>query len=199
MPAPAVEITDIRRAVDRYNRGERPWRQTLNRVDWYLIFDGELYPLKYTYALAVDEPPATYSTNQVQSAMKHLGLTFHSLKAESENSESFFKRVEVARKNPIARRKRLRTALAEPKSRYVTSLAFVRNPDVVAEVLERANGYCEACGSKAPFLRASDGTPYLEVHHKIMLAHAGPDTVENAEALCPNCHRRKHFGLIVGD
>ena len=40
-----------------------------------------------------------------------------------------------------------------------------------------------------------DGTPYLEVHHKIPLAKDGEDTIENAEALCPNCHREKHFGI----
>jgi 5-methylcytosine-specific restriction protein A len=28
----------------------------------------------------------------------------------------------------------------------------------------------------------------------VMLAEGGEDTVENALALCPNCHRRLHFG-----
>lgn len=37
-------------------------------------------------------------------------------------------------------------------------------------------------------------SPYLEVHHIIFLAQGGDDTVDNAEALCPNCHRRKHYG-----
>lgn len=74
------------------------------------------------------------------------------------------------------------------------STGFIRNPDVIAEVLERANGICEECGNKAPFLKALDGTPYLEVHHKIRLADGGEDTVDNAVAVCPNCHRRVHFG-----
>uniref|UniRef100_UPI003D06D395 HNH endonuclease n=1 Tax=Alcaligenes faecalis TaxID=511 RepID=UPI003D06D395 len=64
----------------------------------------------------------------------------------------------------------------------------------MAEVLERASGSCEACKEPAPFKRKSDGTPYLEVHHRIQLAHGGEDTVENAIALCPNCHRKAHFG-----
>jgi 5-methylcytosine-specific restriction protein A len=29
------------------------------------------------------------------------------------------------------------------------------------------------------------------------LASDGDDTVENAVALCPNCHRRAHFGPPV--
>ena len=37
-----------------------------------------------------------------------------------------------------------------------------------------------------------DGTHYLEVHHIDQLAKGGADTVENAVALCPNCHRKMH-------
>jgi 5-methylcytosine-specific restriction protein A len=57
----------------------------------------------------------------------------------------------------------------------------------------RAKGLCEACGCKAPFIRISDGTPYLEIHHIEPLADGGDDTVKNATALCPNCHRRAHY------
>lgn len=93
-----------------------------------------------------------------------------------------------------ARKARLESAPKNPEPIQVISRAFRRNADVIAEVLFRANGSCEGCHSKAPFLRASDESPYLEVHHRIMLAHGGEDTVENAFALCPNCHRQTHFG-----
>jgi 5-methylcytosine-specific restriction enzyme A len=92
------------------------------------------------------------------------------------------------------RRKRLKTAPKVPKTIVVTAKVFVRNPDVVAEVLVRANGICERCKNPAPFLRAKDGLPYLEVHHKIQLARGGDDTVDNAWGLCPNCHREVHHG-----
>lgn len=82
----------------------------------------------------------------------------------------------------------------KPISRNVTARVFDRSPAVVAEVLRMANGKCDACGENAPFKRAKDGSPYLEVHHKKLLSEDGEDTVENAEALCPNCHRKKHFG-----
>jgi 5-methylcytosine-specific restriction enzyme A len=93
------------------------------------------------------------------------------------------------------RRKRLKTAPKIPKTIVVTAEVFVRNPDVVAEVLIRANGICERCKNPAPFLRAKNGLPYLEVHHKIQLAHGGDDTVNNAWGLCPNCHRELHHGM----
>lgn len=81
-----------------------------------------------------------------------------------------------------------------PNSYNTTIKLYHRNPDVIAEVLIKANGICEKCGKEAPFKRASDGTPYLEVHHIKRLADGGEDTVENAMAVCPNCHREFHFG-----
>jgi 5-methylcytosine-specific restriction endonuclease McrA len=89
---------------------------------------------------------------------------------------------------------RLAAAPKKPAEVQVVSRAFRRNPDVIVEVLNRAAGRCELCNAPAPFLRLSDGSPYLEVHHKITLAAGGDDTVDNAYALCPNCHRHEHFG-----
>ncbi len=94
-----------------------------------------------------------------------------------------------------ARRERLKVAPAKPETRVVTTTVFVRNPDVVAEVLYQAKGCCQRCKKPAPFQRISDGTPYLEVHHKLPLALDGEDNVGNAIALCPNCHREMHFGM----
>ena len=96
--------------------------------------------------------------------------------------------------DPDRRRSRLADAPRIPRRVITQHTDFVRNPDVIADVLERALGICERCGNKAPFTRKSDGTPYLEVHHKIMLAEGGEDTVQNAVALCPNCHRMAHYG-----
>ena len=92
------------------------------------------------------------------------------------------------------RRRRLAKAPRRPEQRQTTATVFIRNPVVVAEVLHRAKGKCEACREPAPFMRKSDKTPYLEVHHKKRLIDGGHDTVENAIALCPNCHRKAHFG-----
>ena len=92
------------------------------------------------------------------------------------------------------RQSRLANAPKKPKTTTVIVEAYVRNPDVIVEVLERANGICEGCQNPAPFKRRRDRTPYLEVHHKIPLSLNGEDTVENAIALCPNCHRQEHYG-----
>jgi 5-methylcytosine-specific restriction protein A len=92
------------------------------------------------------------------------------------------------------RRQRLASANRQPEQVVVLTRAFRRNPDVIAEVLLRADGTCEGCGQSAPFQRL-DGRPYLEVHHRRRLADGGDDSVENAMALCPNCHRERHYGI----
>ncbi len=81
-----------------------------------------------------------------------------------------------------------------PERIEVTTHRFIRNANVIVEVLTRSNGICENCKSAAPFLRAKDRTPYLEVHHIKKLSDGGEDTVENAVAVCPNCHRQLHYG-----
>jgi 5-methylcytosine-specific restriction protein A len=89
---------------------------------------------------------------------------------------------------------RLSIADKKPKSIVVQTTNYRRNPDVIVEVLSRANGICENCDKPAPFIRRRDGTPYLEVHHIIQLSKGGNDTINNAVAICPNCHRELHFG-----
>jgi hypothetical protein len=96
---------------------------------------------------------------------------------------------------PTERRERLKGASKLATKVSVVTEVFLRNPDVVAEVLFRAQGKCDYCHRPAPFLRKKNGSPYLEVHHKKQLANGGEDTVENAIALCPNCHRELHFGI----
>ena len=100
-----------------------------------------------------------------------------------------------AKDDVAARKKRLAAASPLPTKVQVISHAYRRNSDVVAEVRKRAKGKCELCKKDAPFLRKSDGSPFLEIHHIVTLADGGADTVANAKALCPNCHRQMHFGI----
>ena len=115
----------------------------------------------------------------------------------SAHAENFAEAVqESLQDSSSARVARLSKAAKIPTKVAVISYAFARNPDVVAEVLIRASGKCERCKQNAPFKRKKDLQPYLEVHHVVQLAKGGEDTVANALALCPNCHRNLHFGLL---
>lgn len=84
--------------------------------------------------------------------------------------------------------------IKEPEKTYSQVTNFNRDPKVKAWVLKEAAGKCECCGSDAPFTTA-EGEPFLEVHHLRRLADGGSDTVANAVALCPNCHREIHYGI----
>jgi|SRR3990167_1944531 len=79
-----------------------------------------------------------------------------------------------------------------------TRIEFARDPEVVAWVIRRAGGQCEACERPAPFTR-TDGTPFLEVHHLRQLADMGTDRISNTIAACPNCHRELHFWSSAGE
>lgn len=78
-----------------------------------------------------------------------------------------------------------------PKERRVT--VYNRSQAVRVYVLRRADGSCEGCEQAAPFL-TGDGRPYLEPHHIRRLSDGGPDDPRWVVALCPNCHRRVHYG-----
>ncbi len=97
-----------------------------------------------------------------------------------------------------SRKKRLDKAPKLPEQVQVVSIAYKRNWDVIAEVLKQAGGICEHCKKAAPFFKAKDGSPYLEIHHWKYLSEGGEDTIQNAAALCPNCHREFHFGQKSG-
>ncbi len=140
-------------------------RETVSQVLWMQKGDDKFEPCATTATLTVDECS-----------------NFDGLVAESSELTS------------EERCLRLATANKKPEQVKVITTVFKRNPDVVAEVLYRAAGVCGVCSLPAPFKRAGSGQPYLEVHHKVRLSDGGDDTVSNALAVCPNCHREAHYG-----
>ncbi|GMN09738.1 HNH endonuclease signature motif containing protein [Croceitalea sp. MTPC9] len=82
----------------------------------------------------------------------------------------------------------------KPKKSISEGIVYDRDPSVKAWVLKIAKGVCELCNNKAPF-KSVGGVEFLEVHHVVRLADGGPDVIENAVALCPNCHREMHYGI----
>jgi predicted HNH restriction endonuclease len=81
-----------------------------------------------------------------------------------------------------------------PPTQTGETTQFKRDPAVKAWVLSQANGICECCAQPAPF-KAGDGRGFLELHHVRMLSAGGSDTVCNAVAICPNCHRALHYSI----
>jgi hypothetical protein len=79
-----------------------------------------------------------------------------------------------------------------PERRTGTTTSFVRDPEVRRNVLRRASGRCEYCGELG--FRMASGAIYLETHHIVPLCEGGQDQARNVAALCPNDHKRAHFG-----
>ena len=84
--------------------------------------------------------------------------------------------------------------LRQPCKIETTASVYLRNPYLAELVKRQAQGICQDCKKSAPFVSKKTGEPYLEVHHIIPLAEDGPDSRENVLALCPNCHRKRHYG-----
>lgn len=140
--------------------------------------------------------PISQDRDSVQQKRKKTRLSDFWMGQTNELQEDRFQDLVnfALREHQDSRQKRLASAQKIPQKIKTISMVFQRNPDVVAEVLFRANGYCENCRNPAPFTRRTDGSPYLEVHHIKSLAEGGEDTIKNATALCPNCHRKTHYG-----
>lgn len=88
-------------------------------------------------------------------------------------------------------KERARQSSGVPGERIVAAKRFERNPNVTEWAKRRANGICQLCQARAPFV-TRQGDPFLETHHVIPLGQDGKDTIENTVALCPNCHRKMH-------
>jgi 5-methylcytosine-specific restriction protein A len=80
---------------------------------------------------------------------------------------------------------------AAPTRTASTSMGFERSSEVKSWVLKNSKGICEYCENAGPF-ETSSGELFLEVHHVRPLADGGSDKIENAVAVCPNCHRGFH-------
>lgn len=114
------------------------------------------------------------------------------------NKKELAERVERARKRMRKKKRKPPEGQVTVPKTSGTNDRYVRDPEVIAWVLEEAAGNCERCGEPAPFIRMN-GEPFLEVHHVRPLGEGGPDTTENAAACCPNCHRQLHFDPAKDD
>jgi len=154
-------------------------------LHWQLFFndknEGKIWQLKPNLVKALEE------LGLVEKKSDH--------KTIDQINKEFEEKVKISKNDSEQeRQERLKLASKKPTSTTAQIRVFLRNPDVKVEVLRRANKHCEYCQNLAPFKKDSDGEGFLEVHHIIPLAEGGDDTVENAVALCPNCHRHAHYG-----
>lgn len=98
--------------------------------------------------------------------------------------------------DPNALLEKARRAKGLPRKQERSISDFQRSSAVVAGAIARAGGRCEMPNCNRDTFNRPDGTTYLEVHHVTPLAEGGEDTMLNAAALCPTCHRELHYGNL---
>ena len=134
----------------------------------------------------------------IMKAEKKGDLYPENIKTPKQLEEEFDKEVAKIQKNyhPDFRHYGKIRKKSVPTKR--TILYRDRDPQVVADALWLAKGVCQGCGASENnlFERASNGEVYLEVHHIIPLSEDGSDSLDNACALCPICHRLLHYGKM---
>lgn len=97
--------------------------------------------------------------------------------------------------DPDTLREAARRAPRRPSRRAGTVNQYARSPAVVAYVRSRAAEACEMPDCRNMLFCRADGFVYLEVHHVTPLAEGGDDSIDNAAALCPTCHRAQHHAV----
>lgn len=151
-------------------------------------------PAQDSYEAIVLKYPDRFAADVVEIARTRIGEEEDILSSTADPRELELKAQRLLMREQLSYPK----GASLPQKVQVSTTAFLRDPAVVAYVLRRASGRCEACGKPAPFKKAT-GDDYLEVHHLKMLADGGSDRVQNAVALCPNCHRAMHYASDAAD
>jgi hypothetical protein len=158
--------------------------ESLNDLPIFALRTSTNYPLNRSHYEALTQ--LTGGGSQVPLSEKELAELFSS-ESDPEKLDQKVRRIKSLRELP-------KPDGAINPLRTTRSVELIeRKPLVKAWVLREANGVCELCEQIGPFMD-SDGQPFLEVHHIKPLSENGEDSVRNAVALCPNCHRRCHYG-----
>lgn len=164
---------------DKWGRSENSYERRMSNISAVLDLHGREW-------ISGLKPLSNVGTNVISVINKHLndfdGLT-------NFVDPSF--EIEVSKKVKAGRIEKP-AGNHSPDVRTVEISLVTRDPNVKAWALINANGVCENCSCKAPFV-STNGIPYLEVHHVRRLADKGPDTIDNTVALCPNCHKALHY------
>jgi 5-methylcytosine-specific restriction protein A len=140
---------------------------------------------------------------QRQAIVFHLEVIDAELKPDSpvpsiEEVEIIIKPSSLARMSlDDLRLRALSSASSSPDAKQRTVAVQNRAEAIRQYALKRAAGICESCLLPAPF-QTKKG-PYLEVHHLHRLSDGGPDHPDAVAAICPNCHREIHVGVIGGE
>ncbi|WP_269764888.1 HNH endonuclease signature motif containing protein [Burkholderia ubonensis] len=177
--------------------------------DVLVLFDTTVKSVKSSYyyagrSAAADRPPEPRMGHEIISSWLNegdevvigsVGTQLFAIKTKATpKSAAIITDEVVARADKKIVLERAKEANGKPAKQKVERNDFARNPYVVRGAILRSAGKCEMPGCKCELFEKEDGSTYLEVHHVTPLSEDGDDTLANAAALCPRCHRELHFG-----
>lgn len=182
--------------VDNQNRTLAESRANGVAVYLFEVFKKNEYIYRGQVSLAGD--PYQERQEDEDGALRNVWMFPVQVNAESLYPVSLarLRALQTAKERSIAKRsisdlkKAAKRASATASKRQAISECFVRNPYVAEYVKKAANGQCDLCEQAAPFLKLN--VPFFHCHHVVWLSRGGPDIIQNAVALCPNCHERMH-------
>lgn len=192
---------------------QRSYASILKRVSKYFIEKGysdievyEIDDIKKLSALDVYFKSDKELAHKNETGRNQYSVSFHHYMRMIANNavldyefyEEEEKEVSKILKKKTKYSKKLIDNTSYDSNKVTTIITRERNREVKAYTRQRANGVCDLCGCDAPF-EDSNGVPYLESHHVIMLSDGGPDVIYNTVALCPNCHRKMHSLALEND
>jgi len=77
-----------------------------------------------------------------------------------------------------------------------SNIEYLQDSKLVDEARRRANGFCELCEARAPFI-LDNGEPYLEVFH--IKLRGDSNGANEIVLLCPNCNKKVEIIKNPGD
>lgn len=91
--------------------------------------------------------------------------------------------------------------LDKPEKIIGEKVAFKRNQETAKKSIVLANYKCNIDESHSSFI-SKNGMPYMEAHHLVPLStqdyfESSLDVDANIVCLCPNCHRKLHYGADI--
>ncbi len=95
------------------------------------------------------------------------------------------------------------TPLNKPEKIISDKVSFKRNPETAKKSILLANYKCDFDQSHVSFI-TKNGKPYMEAHHLVPLSTQdyfdnSLDVDANIVCLCPNCHRKLHYGENINN
>lgn len=200
LPDGSFRFTGQGQAGDmRMESGNRAIRDHAVAGKDLLVFGATGKSRPYTFIDAFTCASWEYATRPDTSGAMRQAIVFtlvpiNSINAQSDAATASNEKIRTANIVALRAKAFLAAAPTPATGSQKPRTVYERSADVRRYVLARAAGNCEGCGSAAPFVTAA-GEPYLEAHHIRRLTDGGPDDPRFVAGICPNCHRRAHYGL----